>query len=151
MARRQADLIRALGGGRLPDGFDARQVATAAQSLMLKRAGIIRKTWPALAALLGERLIELFSSYASMSPPPHPIDRDGLEFARWLCKRNLFPANAKLELAAHQVARGFPLRIVILRNDRRLALVCRIRAVRIFSLRWGFDARGRDSEEQHVA
>lgn len=138
LARRQAELVRALSGGEVPQGFDSSQLTRASESLLLKRAGMIRKAWPALAASLGDRLIELCSSYAAMSPPPNPIERDGLQFARWLCERKLFPAQAQVELAIHQVGLGFPFRLLIVRNDRRLVLVYRIiRVVRVFSLRWG--------------
>lgn len=138
LARRQAELVRALAGGEAPQGFDAGQLTIAAESLLLKRTGMIRKAWPALAASLGDRLIELFSSYAAMSPPPNPNEIDGLQFARWLRERKLFPEQARVELAVHQVGRGFPFRLLIVRNDYRLVLVYRIiRAVRVCSLRWG--------------
>lgn len=139
LARRQAELVHALAGGAPPKGFDSRRLAIATQSLVLKRCGMIRKSWPALAASLGDRLLKLFSSYAELNPPSHPIEREGLQFARWLSRRKLYPASARLELAAHQVQSGFPIRLLVLRNDRRLVLVYRfIRSVRVFSLRWGF-------------
>ena len=137
LARRQAELVAALAGGKVPPGFDAGRLAIAAESLLLKRVSMVRKSWPILAASLGDSLFELFSSYAATKPPPDPVEREGLRFSRWLCRRGLFPAAARVELAAHRVRCGFPVRLLLL-NGRRLVLVYRfIRSVRVFSL-WGF-------------
>jgi hypothetical protein len=138
LARRQAQLVSALGGGDVPEGFDAKQVAIAAESLALKRGGMVRKMWPTLVQSLGESFTTLFADYATSFPPPEQISEDGLGFARWLQRRKAFPVDARLELSCHQVAVGFPVRLLQLHGDQRLVLVYRWRGtVRVRGLRWG--------------
>jgi hypothetical protein len=138
LARRQAQLVGALSGGDIPDGFDSKQLAIAAESLARKRAGILRKMWPMLFQSLGDDFTALFADYAATFPPPEQLREDGLGFARWLQQRKAFPADARLELACRQAAVGFPLRLLLLRGDRRLVLVYRLcGTVRARSLRWG--------------
>ena len=138
LARRQAQLVGALGGGDIPEGFDAKQLAIAAESLARKRTGMIRKMWPVLLQSLGDDFSALFADYAATFPPPEEIGDDGLRFAQWLQQRDAFPVDARLELACHKVAVGFPIRLLLLRGDRRLMLVYRWRGtVRVRSLRWG--------------
>lgn len=124
LARRQAELVRALqGDAPAPAGFDPAHVERASDSLARKRARIVQKTWPVTARALGDRFGQHFATYARENPLPADVEFDGFHFARWLHSRGLLPTEGQVELAAWKVMRGFPLRLLFLPNARTLALV----------------------------
>lgn len=128
LARRQAALVRALGGGGtapLPDGFDAAHVRRATASLARKRARLVRKMWPALTEAFGDRFDDQFAAYAATHAPPRRPEEDGFRFARWLRPARSFPDAARIELAAWQVTHGFPVRVVFRGAAGAPLLICR--------------------------
>lgn len=138
LARKQASLIRTLHSRSSLEGFDTDQLRTASRSLILKRAGIVRKGWPALADALGTEFLNVFASYASDRAPPDRPELDGSQFAIWLRKQRQFPAAARIEFALWQVRRGFPVRVVLQANAPRLTVVYRfIGGVRVRSFGGG--------------
>lgn len=69
LARRQADLLRAvLAGGPPPAGFDERLLAVEADALLAKRRRVNAMLDPETAAELGDRYRELFDAYAKANP-----------------------------------------------------------------------------------
>jgi hypothetical protein len=126
LARRQAELVRALqGDAPAPPGFDPAHVERASDSLARKRARIVQKTWPATARALGDRFGEHFATFACESPLPADLESDGFHFVQWLRSRGLIPNECRVELAAWQVMHGFPLRLLFLPSARTLVLVYR--------------------------
>lgn len=126
LARKQASLIRSLHSRSSLEGFDPNQLQTASRSLVLKRAGIVRKGWPALAHALGADFLNVFVSYASDHAPPDRPELDGSQFANWLRKQRQLPAAAQIEFALWQVRNGFPVRVVLQANAPRLTVVYRV-------------------------
>jgi hypothetical protein len=126
LARKQASLIHTLHSSGSLEGFDPDKMLTASRSLILKRAGIARKSWPALANALGTEFLNVFLSYASDHAPPDRAELDGSQFAIWLRKQRQFPPAARIELALWQVRHGFPIRVVLQANAPRLTVVYRV-------------------------
>lgn len=95
---REAELVQALYGGPPAPGLDARRVATASQALARKRARAVARSWPALAAALGDEFGERFVAFAKTHPPPDggPL-ADGLAFSRSLARRPRLPDEARAE------------------------------------------------------
>ena len=139
LAAAQARLVTALhGAAPPPDGFDHEQVRTAAEALLNKRMRGVEKAWPQLAQSLGHDFRHLFARYAAAFPS-HPIGgptADGIAFAQWLNRAKSLADDARLELAAVQVATGFPIRVLALRGRRRFAIVARLahRRIRVYTL-----------------
>ena len=137
LARSQAALNSALNSSApVPEGFDAGQIRTAADSLARKRARSVQKAWPATAAALDQSFELHFGSYCAVYPaPPESPFLDGLQFVRWLEGLKLLPPDGRVELKRWRVYRdGIP-RIV--RLDRVLVLLLRTRrSVRAFRVKF---------------
>ncbi len=102
LAARQAELAAAMvGTGPVPAGFDRRAVETAARSLLRKRAGAVRTSWPLLAAGCGDRWTELFAGWAAGRPSAGSL-RDGWDLARELAAGGELPPIAAAELAGRE-------------------------------------------------
>lgn len=90
LARKQADLLRALlAGGAPPAGFDAGRVEVEVNALRAKRRRIIAYLRPDLQAELGARFRPLFDTYAVAHPKQASTRarQDAAEFADWLADR----------------------------------------------------------------
>lgn len=99
LAQQQAALVAALvAGAPLPNGFDTTRVTVAQRALRLKRAGEVARTWPSLAASLGEDWITCFCRWADGKPPQGSL-RDGWDLARELAARDRLLPRAARELA----------------------------------------------------
>src|SRR5262245_14959244 len=89
LAAQQPELVRALTGqAPAPADFDQARLGATAQALVTKRAQAVARTWPGLAAGLGERYRERFELFAKHWPLPHeggPL-ADGRTFARMLAR-----------------------------------------------------------------
>jgi hypothetical protein len=136
----QVNLLRALQGSRSPpETFDLEQLETAAAALRSKRMRELEKAWPGLAQALGHQFRRLFFRYATEKEPLGNSGDDARQFARWLESNGPLPDDARLEVAAHAVARGIPIRLLFLRTNRRLALILRLpgNRVRCFGVRRG--------------
>jgi hypothetical protein len=142
LARGQAAIVRALQVGTdLPPGFQLSQVVTAAESLARKRCRSVQKSWPKLAAGLGDRFETHFRTFASETPQPaEGSAADGYHFTSRLKSGNLLPESARVERATWQVSRGFPLRFVFLPNARQLVVVCRVGGT-VRAIRFGMSRR----------
>jgi hypothetical protein len=143
-ARRQAALLRSLvAGADFPAGFAAEQVAGASLSLRRKRAGAVRRTWPALAHALGAEFEPRFHAFARAVAAPAAGDAlaDGLAFADGPAADAL-PDSARVELVlararlarrrsgrdrgTYRPRRGAFWRVVLLHEPRRLLVVVRL-------------------------
>lgn len=101
LAARQAALVAALvNGGPVPEGFDRDRVAAARKALLRKRAGLVARIWPMLAADC--RWPKRFTEWAD-GRPPHGALRDGFDLARHLRAQGRLPATAAVELAEYEV------------------------------------------------
>jgi hypothetical protein len=140
LADQQARLVAALTAGAAPPAaFDPAQLSAAVRSLYRKRARAVAKTWPALAASLGDRFDDLFAAYAIAHPLP--VDgalADGHVFADHLRRANELPDPARVELLLHQTTRGWPIRLARLRDAHRLALALRLPTGRVLHTRIPF-------------
>jgi hypothetical protein len=131
LAAGQAALVRALvAGGPVPGGFDPDRVRATSVALAGKRAREVARTWPALAAELGQEFSGRFLAFAATRPPPARGGAlaDGLAFARALAARGRLPGNARVEalLAAAHLSRS-PARLAatLAGPPRRLVIVLR--------------------------
>ena len=107
-AERQRQLVAALTSQVAPPpGFDARQVQTARQALLAKRAHELAYVWPILTASLGPRLVALFGEFAA-DRPTQGLRRDGHDFAAWLEERQQLPLAGALEWAQEKLFWHFP-------------------------------------------
>ena len=107
LAEQQAALVDALAGrSAAPDGFHAQHIATAAASLLAKRRRGVEKTWPGLAASLGERFRSVFADYARHHPiPADGPAGDGRHFARHLRTLGLLSDAARVQLLLAEMGR----------------------------------------------
>lgn len=81
LAQRQAELVRCLvGGGPVPEGFDAGRLEATRKALLRKRCGDVRRAWPDLAASYGELWEREFTAWAD-GRPPLSSQLDGYDFA----------------------------------------------------------------------
>lgn len=101
LAQAQRELVRALGvGAPVPSGFDAERVHEAAKALLSKRRRGVERSWPRLAAALGEAFRSRFEAWAQR----HPLGveastlADGRRFAQALLDSGAFPDAAREEL-----------------------------------------------------
>ncbi|MEV4414334.1 hypothetical protein [Catellatospora sp. NPDC049609] len=101
MARRQAELVRALvAGGVVPAGFDAGDVGATREALLRKRAEEVARAWPLLAAAAGPGAWpSAFAAWAAGRAPQGSL-RDGWDYAR--AHRPRDPAAAR-ELALREL------------------------------------------------
>ena len=86
--------------GSGPDGFDRHRVAAARKALLRKRAGLVARIWPILAAEC--RWPDRFTEWAD-GRTPHGALRDGFDFARHLRAQGRLPPAAAVELAKYEV------------------------------------------------
>ncbi len=101
LATMQAALVAALvNGGPVPEGFDPHRVAAARKALLRKRAGLVARIWPILAAEC--RWPDRFTQWADGSSP-HGALRDGFDFARHLRAQGRLTRAAAVELAEYEV------------------------------------------------
>lgn len=150
LARQQAELMQALVGRTAPPtDFPADRVATAADALRRKRMRTVQRTWPRLAAALGERFAKLFNDYAATATLPRlggPL-ADGLRFAEHLGARVGLPEEALLEVLSvrlHQRSvadglvprRGPCVKMLCLPHARRLLVSVRWPGLGVWWLRW---------------
>ncbi|MBE1492114.1 hypothetical protein [Plantactinospora soyae] len=103
LADRQAALVATLvAGAPVPPGFDVRLVGAARSALLGKRAGDVARSWPLLAAGLGERWPAVFARWAATRPTQGSL-RDGWDLARELAGEGPLPTPAAEELAVREV------------------------------------------------
>jgi hypothetical protein len=128
LARQQAALVAALTTGAAPPAdFDEPRVRLAARTLHRKRARAVAKTWPALAAALGRSFNEHFRAYADAHPLADPDPAaDGAAFARHAGTLGLLTDAARVELALHRAARGWPVRLARFRESSHVAVALRL-------------------------
>jgi hypothetical protein len=100
---RQLQLLQALRGGTLPDGFDAAAVQRCGQSLIRKRTREAARALPAHSRWLERLWVPQFARFAIEQPAPSqggPM-ADGLAFLRWLQVQSLIeqpaPRNVRVE------------------------------------------------------
>ncbi|MCX5690751.1 MAG: hypothetical protein NTV94_13380 [Planctomycetota bacterium] len=100
---RQLQLLQALRGGTLPEGFDAAAVQRCGQSLIRKRTREAARALPAHSRWLERLWIPQFARFALERPAPSrggPM-ADGLTFLRWLEAQSLIeqppPRNVRVE------------------------------------------------------
>jgi len=151
LAQAQRELVRALGvGGPVPEGFDAERVHEAARSLMNKRRRGVERSWPRLAAALGEDFRSRFEAWART----HPLGveastlADGRRFAQALLDAGDFPDAAREELFTFDVRfrlgedsllprSGPGLKAARLGTPSRLVVALRLPGGRVFQRRLG--------------
>ncbi|GAB7047156.1 hypothetical protein [Catenuloplanes indicus] len=101
LAAGQEALVAALtAGAPVPAGFDARLVGVARAALLRKRAGVVARAWPMLAAGYGPGWTTAFAEWADGRPTTGAL-RDGWDFAR---DRGVRGAAAEEELARREAA-----------------------------------------------
>lgn len=108
LARAQAQLLRALSeDGPVPEGFDAARVRAAADGLLAKRRGSVRRAWRGLSEALGERFTPEFNAWARAHPlrdvEPH-AGVDGYHFASALREAGRLPERAEEEWVRFELA-----------------------------------------------
>lgn len=112
LARKQAEVLRALAGGEPAAAFAGLEHARAV--LLGKRRREAALSAPQLTEHLGERFADLFREYAAQVGYPArggPVG-DAAAFGRWLQRRRALPHKALAEAARLRAAVGFPLQIV---------------------------------------
>lgn len=103
LARRQAELVRALtGDAPAPAGFDHDRLRRAAEALAVKRRRSVRAACPELATALGPRFVERFAAYAGAAPAPRDggARADARAFAAAVEAEEDLPDVARLEVLA---------------------------------------------------
>lgn len=100
LADRQKQLVDALThSGNAPEGFDAGQVATAADALLKKRIRTAQIAWPELHAALAECFDALFKAYARSHPLPREGERrDARQFMQFALNADNLTADQRLAL-----------------------------------------------------
>ena len=86
LAARERELLAALRGGPIPEGFDAAAVQRSATSLSNKRLREAARAMPAHAKWLGEAWATLFATFASLRSAPAeggPL-ADACAFINWV-------------------------------------------------------------------
>jgi hypothetical protein len=106
LAEAQAALAQALARGTpVPTGFDAERVHETAKALVSKRRRWVERSWPRLAAALGESFRARFEPWARVHPmelEASPL-ADGRRFADSLLEAGAFPDEARDELLTFEV------------------------------------------------
>jgi hypothetical protein len=131
LAAEQAALVRALvDGGPVPGGFDPGRVLATSAALARKRAREVARSWPVLAAELGEGFTGRFLADAARRPPPARGGAlaDGLAFARAMAREGRLPPNARVEAmvaAARLSSRPVRLAVAVAGPPRRLVVTVR--------------------------
>ncbi|WP_067830744.1 hypothetical protein [Nocardia inohanensis] len=81
LAEQQAALVRALvGGGELPPGFDAADVAATAHALLHKRTDEVARRFPMLAHRCGPDFTARYMEWARTRPKTSTVE-DAVAFA----------------------------------------------------------------------
>ena len=150
LAEAQAALVRALAqGAPVPAGFDAERVQETARTLIAKRRRWVERSWPRLAAALGESFRSRFEAWAR----EHPMElessslADGRRFAEALLSTGGFPDAAREELLTFELRyhlteqglaarRGLTLSTIRVGSSRLLA--ARLPGGRVLRLRLPF-------------
>jgi hypothetical protein len=106
LAEAQAALVRALArGAPIPAGFDEERIQEAVGALLSKRRRWVERSWPRLAAALGEGFRSRFEAWAREHPmalEANPLG-DGRRFADALLAAGEFPDSAREELLAFEL------------------------------------------------
>jgi hypothetical protein len=151
LAQAQAALARALAqGAPVPEGFDVERVQDTARTLLSKRRRWVERSWPRLAAALGDTFRPRFEAWARENPMALEASAlaDGRRFAEALLTAGGFPEAAHEELLAFELGyrlteegllvsrRGFTLKTQRL-GARRL-LAARLPGGRVLRLRLPF-------------
>lgn len=101
LAAKQAALVAALvNDGPVPEGFDRHRVAAVRTALLRKRAGLVARIWPMLAAECQWPV--RFTEWADGRTPRGAL-RDGFDFARHLRAQGRLTPVAAVELAEYEV------------------------------------------------
>ena len=97
---RQAALLAALvAAAPPPAGVDADRVAVQADALIAKRRRVAQRSWPELAAALGDRFAPAFESWARDAPRrTGQTLPDAVGFGVHLRRQGLLPRGTRLEL-----------------------------------------------------
>ncbi len=106
LAEAQAALVRALAqGAPVPAGFDAERVQETARTLIAKRRRWVERSWPRLAAALGESFRPRFEAWARENPMELESSSlaDGRRFADALLATGGFPDAARQELLTFEL------------------------------------------------
>jgi hypothetical protein len=150
LAEAQAALTRALAQGTpVPTGFDIERVQEAARTLLSKRRRWLERTWPRLAAALGDTFRARFEAWARDNPmalEASPL-ADGRRFAESLLAEEQFPEAAREELLTFELRyrltdeglvarRGLVLKVARVGTSRLLA--ARMPGGRVLRLRLPF-------------
>ncbi len=150
LAEAQAALVRALAqGAPVPAGFDAERVQETARTLIAKRRRWVERSWPRLAAALGESFRPRFEAWALENPmelETSPL-ADGRRFAEALLATGGFPDTAREELLTFELCyrltgqglvarRGFTVSAMRIGSSRILA--ARLPGGRVLRLRLPF-------------
>jgi hypothetical protein len=148
LAAMQAELVSALAGHAAPPaGFDADRVQATAAALVSKRRHAVARSWPRLAEEIGQGFAVRFDAFAATSPMPKmggPL-ADGRAFLRWLAATGNAPEACRLQALAVDLRyvattaglvprRGPMLKIIRLRQSRRLLFAIRVPWLREFCL-----------------
>jgi hypothetical protein len=150
LAEAQAALVRALAqGAPVPAGFDAERVQETARTLIAKRRRWVERSWPRLAAALGESFRPRFEAWARENPMELESSSlaDGRRFADALLAAGGFPDAAREELLTFELRyrltgqglvarRGLTLRSMPVGSSRLLAV--RLPGGRVLGLRLPF-------------
>jgi hypothetical protein len=150
LAEAQAALVRALAqGAAVPAGFDAERVQETARTLIAKRRRWVERSWPRLAAALGESFRPRFEAWARENPMELESSSlaDGRRFAAALLAAGGFPDAARQELLTFELRyrlteqglvarRGFTLSAM--RAGASTLLAARLPGGRVLGLRLPF-------------
>ena len=125
LAAAQAALLDALTGcSPTPEGFSSRHIDAMGQILVTKRRKAMARACPGLITELRERFAPLVGEYASAGRAPDPGNAamDVSAFLRWLAGRGLLTPALRRSAFQIDVARGFPVRMRWVREDRWLLI-----------------------------
>lgn len=106
LAEAQAALVRSLAqGAPVPPGFDGERVQETARTLLAKRRRWVERSWPRLAAALGESFRPRFEAWARENPMELEASAlaDGRRFADALLAAGGFPDTAREELLSFEL------------------------------------------------
>jgi hypothetical protein len=147
LAEAQAALVRSLAqGAPVPAGFDAERIQETARTLISKRRRWVERSWPRLAAALGESFRPRFEAWARENPmelESSPL-ADGRRFADALLATSGFPDAAREELLTFELryrltGQGLMARrgltLSFMRMSRSRLLAARLPGGRVLKLR----------------
>ncbi|WP_224362711.1 hypothetical protein [Hyalangium versicolor] len=150
LAEAQAALVRALAqGAPVPEGFDSKRVQETARSLISKRRRWVERSWPRLAAGLGDSFRPRFEAWARENPMELETSAlaDGRKFADALLATAEYPDSAREELfffelryllSEHGLSERKGLTLKVLKVDRSRLLAARLPGGRVLQLRLPF-------------